>query len=316
MINLTRDRGTGTLAHEWAHALDHFIGRMATGTHFYATEAFDEVPDLAPVKPDSPFGKLFTALHDLYKKTVALEPNESRELSDNIALAHAQRIALSNADRLLRYLNMHGADEPLHEWQQARDAIFISKTPSEFCAAAKSFVARFRSQLSEKQCPMPPAFVHNAATILDAPIKLVAEAQKISHAQTATNVPPRVLKWTRAKSHEHLTPVVVASLNMDAGRARLYYSTPKELFARTFERLVVEALRFDMSDRFNAYLASVPIAAPIYPSPPEIARLHSYWQQFRNALKDAGPHMCVEVDVADVGERLDARVQKNHAFEP
>ncbi len=38
VINLTKMKGAGSLAHEWGHALDHALGRVATGTDEFITE--------------------------------------------------------------------------------------------------------------------------------------------------------------------------------------------------------------------------------------------------------------------------------------
>ena len=38
VINLTKMKGAGSLAHEWCHALDHAIGRKITGTEEFITE--------------------------------------------------------------------------------------------------------------------------------------------------------------------------------------------------------------------------------------------------------------------------------------
>ena len=45
VINLTKLRGAGSLAHEWGHALDHMIGKLYTSTSVLATETFsDDIP--------------------------------------------------------------------------------------------------------------------------------------------------------------------------------------------------------------------------------------------------------------------------------
>ena len=44
VINLTKLRGAGSLAHEWGHALDHMIGQIYTSSSVFATETGKDIP--------------------------------------------------------------------------------------------------------------------------------------------------------------------------------------------------------------------------------------------------------------------------------
>lgn len=45
VINLTKMKGAGSLAHEWGHALDHYLGKLIAGKDEFLTNTYNELAD-------------------------------------------------------------------------------------------------------------------------------------------------------------------------------------------------------------------------------------------------------------------------------
>lgn len=89
-INLTKKRGAGSLAHEWFHALDNYLGKQGNTGQTYLTEACYKSTSLLTLKGDGAelqdkvilaMAKVVTAIRydtDVLKRSESLDKNRSK----------------------------------------------------------------------------------------------------------------------------------------------------------------------------------------------------------------------------------------------
>ena len=114
-INLTRTAGAGALAHEWAHALDHYFAvqaGLATSTEPFLTEhaglgstrtTYEKIDGGYKTQDVPRFGELRPEINDAFKSII--EAMDKRlETEDEFNAANANSLALSNK-RVSGWLN-------------------------------------------------------------------------------------------------------------------------------------------------------------------------------------------------------------------
>jgi hypothetical protein len=242
-INITRTRGSGALAHEWAHAFDHYFGRLAgfeaSDAPFLTEHAKTGVPGVRP-EIAAAFKTIVTAMQ---RKPMSPE--------------YAAKLA---ADRL-------GRDQ---------------KAVESFLAAIRS--NDFRDQEAEfdrladrvKNGDFGDGQIMAGNTAFSPVVDEMRQLYKAKHGRLPAMQNYRGLQaWLSSIIYERSHQDAAAShvpqtettdylkqanaLQKDKG-GRLYWNTPREMFARAFDAYVSDKLAERAAK--NSYLAGLEIAAP------------------------------------------------------
>ena len=248
-INLTRTAGVGVLAHEWAHALDHYFAtqageRYVRGDYPYLTHAGAVTSDT--IRPE--VVEAFKAIVDTMKHRPLTEP-ERIERQD-AAIDDAQK----NVDAWLRYFRselesnakadrkettLKGFDalaEAIGKGELGEDYVRVGRGP---LGAVPAEIAQIRELYRQAVGRVPR--IDDVKALASWASSLAyrtknAEASKSHLPQTA---PTSYYQDARGKDAEK--------------RGKHYWSLETELFARAFETYVVD--RLDAQTRQNDYLA-------------------------------------------------------------
>lgn len=235
VINLTRLSGAGSLAHEWGHALDNFLGKsFGNGGYLSEGAQFQRTSEEA--------GELFLAISSLMKtiKAKDLTFGESMQRAEDKALLYADyakswalawayRGGFKDSDIAKEY-----RDEVVALIKDFKESIhpkgFTSEKTEELEALLESFEAIYKKKgggrIKQKEWK---AFsgCKNAS---------------VSQAQLAAGLRNRNPDSLNDMGHSQDTNFFASAKKLDSKRSKSYWATNVELFARAFECWVFDAL--------------------------------------------------------------------------
>lgn len=244
VINLTKMKGAGCLAHEWGHALDNKIGREC-GARSYFTESYcrresnPELYDAMEFVVKNLKQKVMGEREyvDHIKKTVNRVSSELVDLKEEIMeqlneLGAAENHIETIEGILLKFVNMN---EDV-EW-----AVEINKVYEELRGASSESKGVSYSECRETVRQFFSLYAHNKAFIYQ--LKEYSENGTITHKNTI-----------KTKYFED-------ACKLDKGRSKPYYSTTVEMFARAFEAYVYDKMK---AVGFNSQYLVHSVSSEIY----------------------------------------------------
>ena len=210
-INITRDSGAGALAHEWAHALDHYFGvqqsvRIAKSEEPFLTEHLSGKPD--GVRPE--VFEAFKAMVEAMKRKTMTQ-DEAREW------LKGERV---KAERALKFTieNMKAAD------QAAFDELSTKLMAGDVGDAG------------------PDGVPGNIAGFLAAAKGDITQKARLTMAAERVNALRDEVRFLNTHRPQARTNYAKASGALDADKTKAYWSTNLEMFARAFESYVMDAM--------------------------------------------------------------------------
>lgn len=261
-INLTKNAGAGSLAHEWGHALDHLIGISAglavstepfaswLGTYSTRVRAAIEGENrfIAPAVKDT--------MLEFYKaSTQAMESDETAALRTEKRLCTAKALLGSMISNSRLHEKLAGQPEALEALAEIENG--VTGEYKDWPAPA----GRKRS---------PGSVNNNVHTAMTAANMSYTDASNLSLLLFSYSSAKEEAK--DPKPREVQTQYLKRSKDLDGGRKDSYWSTPHEMFARAFESWVFDRLdekevRSDFLVRKNKDPASVSVEASSFPYP-------------------------------------------------
>ncbi|MCM2317790.1 MAG: hypothetical protein NDI93_00490 [Pseudomonas sp.] len=252
-INLTRNAGAGSLAHEWAHALDHYFGVQGG-------MASKEKPYASHIGPRGAAGELRseirTAIVNIGAATRSMEETE-----EQVRQRAAERVEHAR-QRQAAYLERNQVAEKVAGNVEAEAAL------ARIVAGEQSEYVELPSRKRNKD-------------YVPANVKTVADAIGFDAAQTVDmHDTVSGLGFALEDQRKHFQKRLVhtsfykSSQALD-GKGKPYWSTPHEMFARSFEAFVLDRL-MDRGAQ-NDYLVSPVkrdqgVTDPGYPYPAGLER--------------------------------------------
>lgn len=252
-INLTRNAGAGSLAHEWAHALDHYFGVQGG-------MASKEKPYASHLGPRGAAGELRseirTAIVNIGAATRSMEETE-----EQVRQRAAERVEHAR-QRQAAYLERNRVAEKVAGNAEAEAAL------ARIMAGEQSEYVELPSRKRNKD-------------YVPADVKTVADAIGFDAAQTVDmHDTVSSLGFALEDQRKHFQKRLVhtsfykSSQALD-GKGKPYWSTPHEMFARSFEAFVLDRL-MDRGAQ-NDYLVSPVkrdqgVTDPGYPYPAGLER--------------------------------------------
>ncbi len=214
-INITRDSGAGALAHEWAHALDHYFGVQDSARIAKSQEPFltEHLTEHLSGKPDGVRPEVFEAFKAMVEvmKRKTMTQDEAREW------LKGERV---KAERALKFTieNMKAAD------QAAFDELGAKLMAGDVGNAG------------------PDGVPENIAGFLNAAKSDITQQARLTMAAERVNALRDEVRFLNTHRPQARTNYAKASGALDAGKAKAYWSTNLEMFARAFESFVMDAM--------------------------------------------------------------------------
>lgn len=273
VINLTKIRGAGSLAHEWMHAFDHYLARLAGkaprgiqtkedgGTGFIATDREGDYVShgfgykATDVRPE--LQEAFKGVMDaiIKRKAEYTEDTSTRE-------KYAER-AQADVSRTIAAVRTNLAQEQRYG---AKKAAATAEQLTAFDAAADEILDREAGALVERNGYAMSEQVWALSDLM----KQIRGRQGFSRTQGRINGPIWDIQMAvnnRAKQDDFIrdaqeqrkkertvrTEYASQAYLIDRGSTTDYWSTPHELLARAFEAFVYDGLK-DVEAR-NDFLA-------------------------------------------------------------
>lgn len=220
VINLTKTGGAGSLAHEWAHAMDDYFGRMASGG----------LPGQY-LSGSGKIGKVRPEMVEAYKNVMRTIAEKAATKDETIAHAKTRSVQYG------KYLN---------SWLEP---ILEKGTPDEY---TNDVISMLRDE-KPKMLSGVRVTAEELSTALKNHLKdkfnYRAEPERFKQIGWNADAVERAnVQMAKAEAGEFLlsnqpTKLMRGSLLTDKGKAKAYWSTPHELFARAFESYVEDRLK-------------------------------------------------------------------------
>lgn len=216
VINLTRTRGSGSLGHEWAHAMDDYFGRMASNG---LPGNWISHGNKGNVRPE-----VLAAWNDVMK-TITERPKTNAEIiADTQPNIDRSR---RNIDGWLREFNSTSKDSPQSGFIKDTVAMLKLEKPRTDAAGNPLLPDALVKSLVEVSKQIPGAKIPNEtakavagnASYLDGNVRRIAKAEKGEIHDTA---PTRFLAASEAQGE--------------------YWHRKEELFARAFEAHLAQSI--------------------------------------------------------------------------
>lgn len=259
-INLTRTRGAGSVAHEWAHGLDHFLARMA------GLEG-EKQPFLSEYTRQSPTYMRFernggTATPVEVKRFGEIRPELVARMADVVKAMNDRTVTRSEAEGIEHWETQKArADKSLDSWLKS-----VRRDFGGHEARFDTFAERIRSlDVGGEQIAV------SSSTYLFPVVKEMREAFKACTGRTYSLEQCKHLSNSLSYLHHLVTDrdSVIArfmepktdrtqyaanAMALDGNKGgKTYWSTDLEMFARAFDAFVSDSLAH--RDGFNSYLS-------------------------------------------------------------
>ena len=239
IINLTRKKGVGCLAHEYGHALDFFgidgNSRYLSGTNAKGNELFlNSIHGYVPQHSAEPFNQKIECLKQTGNETLGCL---WKELKDDQSLSDSNK---SEIRRLIRELLAYQPKiEKLNGYTQSTDYEYKHKhmIGSDLEAVTDKIRDVIDSGYTTRNATRNAGEIHSLA------ISIRYSKQDIIEQQWAINSLP--LSGTSSESpnrRKGQNSFFSRSYQLDRGRTKKYWSTDKEKWARLFETWVYHRL--------------------------------------------------------------------------
>lgn len=321
VINLTKINGAGSLAHEWFHALDHYLGQQ----------------DGEMAKYKSGKAKLY-ASYGLLSKTAL--PNVLRErfkaMMDSLTVSNRE-IPLSQTaeqDKQTRAVANMQQDLTRLRNSMAQYAEF-RKRP----APTAKQLAEFDELANKLQTGQPGAKTYitpknarrmslgyESYEVIDQLNALYKKVTGASFLRADSNSPGRQLVWSvdnlqrvmqrvdgaqaaQTERRRMATEFLKESRRIDQNRVSNYWSEPEEMGARSFEAFIADKLA--ASERRNDYLVSgvdnrayALTGFKPYPEGEERQAINAAWQDVWDAVRQTAPDLQREQLRSSIGSKL------------
>lgn len=238
-INLTRESGAGSLAHEWAHALDHYFARqagMARATDPFLTEHIGTAPG-AGIRPE--IVAKFDAIVQAMRKRSATPQEREAKAKKGIADAEVQ---------IGRWLREPLLDRSLTDDAEVAQAVEKIKA-GELGDGAIAVSSRSAVRSAVHDLAMLVKKKSGKKLSVDTMIGVNAHAERVKYLRgtlsgDAAHVPQQMVQT------QYLTDA--AKLDADKG-GKKYWSTSLEMFARAFDAFISDELESKAAK--NTYLS-------------------------------------------------------------
>lgn len=237
-INLTREQGAGSLAHEWAHALDHYFatkagGRVATAKEPFLTEHTDQAVD--GVRPE-----IVAAFKDIVQ-AMSKRP-ETQEEADARAKAGSTHVRtflntrlaemrarlendrLKSGDRKAILADFDALAERLRQGDIGEGYLATGKGKMD---AAPQVVAQIHNLFREATGQRPPNFDNMGYYARAVASDMKAKESDAAHIPQQLVVGSDFAKEARKLEGTRKTP---------------YWTTKLEMFARAFQSYIMDRL--------------------------------------------------------------------------
>lgn len=219
-INLTRNAGAGSLAHEWAHALDHYFGVQGG-------MASKEKPYASHLGPRGAAGELRSEIRTAIVN-IGVATRSMEETEEQVRQRAAERVEHAR-QRQAAYLERNRVAEKVAGNAEAEAAL------ARIMAGEQSEYVELPSRKRNKD-------------YVPADVKTVADAIGFDAAQTVDmHDTVSSLGFALEDQRKHFQKRLVhtsfykSSQALD-GKGKPYWSTPHEMFARSFEAFVLDRL--------------------------------------------------------------------------
>jgi hypothetical protein len=238
-INLTRESGAGSLAHEWAHALDHYFARqagMARATDPFLTERLGAAPG-AGIRPE--VVAKFDAIVQAMRKRSATPQEREAKAKKGIADAEVQ---------IGRWLREPLLDRSLTDDAEVAQAVEKIKA-GELGDGAIAVSSRSAVRSAVHDLAMLVKKKSGKKLSVDTMIGVNAHAERVKYLRgtisgDAAHVPQQMVQT------QYLDDA--AKLDADKG-GKKYWSTSLEMFARAFDAFISDELESKAAK--NTYLS-------------------------------------------------------------
>lgn len=255
-INLTRTRGAGSLAHEWAHALDHYFGvqaGLASSDDPFASwlgKYPNTKTDGAEIRPE--IAQAFKTIYDTMKSK-AEDAESARERHKKTYEASKERLEkYINEPRAMRdgqVITMYESVEKLVKGdEKAENALkeILNGNAGKSIKYGKGSYRIGRTKFDE-------TLYENVATIANKLGWTYKEAQDLNSLSGAFEYSKELYSKEPEQRQIHTDFYRSASV-LDANKTKNYWATPHELFARAFEMYVADKLAEQSNE--NRYLVA------------------------------------------------------------
>jgi len=267
-INITRTRGAGALAHEWAHGLDHYFGTLAgyqasgapyitehvgqIGPDGYIKKDGKKVPAFEGVRPE--IAAAFNAIVDRMRKKAITPERQAEMAAERLGrqtkgvdswLREIRRSDFSGNEEVFDLLAERVRNEDFGDGKIAVGNAGQLKRGG-FNAALSPVVDEMRQLYKTKNGRLPNVDPYRK---LQTWIDMVIYQR--SHADASATHIPQTME----------TDYLAEATKLDKDKkGKLYWTTDREMFARALDAYVTDKLEENAAK--NTYLAGLEIAAP------------------------------------------------------
>lgn len=256
-INITREHGAGSLAHEWAHALDHYFAvqageRIARDRLPFLTQWSSDERQTAGVRPEirQAFNKI---VNNMESRPLTAAEQAARDMKRREGLEKRVRTALTNLRADVPGLDDAGAKK----WEQLSERLLagdIGEGVVDSGFTSKALTGRQRVAVEVNPAAMEVLKLvrehggEKARYLLQNIVDLDMYSRHLSltlkeQAQADQHVPQDGKPVTQTTSSEYLREARL--LDATTGKrqgGKAYWSSKLEMFARAFQSYVLDRL--------------------------------------------------------------------------
>jgi hypothetical protein len=308
VINLTKINGAGTLAHEWFHALDHFLGkqdealaRFKTGkSKLYASYGLStksDLPDVLRERFEAVMKSLTVANKEIPLSATAEQDKVTR------TVANLQQDVGRIRQSMEQYANFRKRPAPTAKQLAEFDALAEKLQTGQ--PGAKTYITPKNARRM--------SVGYESFEVIDQLNALYKKVTGSSFLRADSSSPGRQLVWSvdnlqrvmqrveaaqgeATETRRMATEYLKEARKIDQNRASNYWSEPEEMGARSFEAFVADKLA--ASERRNDYLVSGVdndayklTGFKPYPEGEERQTINAAWQDVWDAVRETAPDL-------------------------
>lgn len=237
-INLTREQGAGSLAHEWAHALDHYFAakagpKMAAGKEPFLTEHLDRPVD--GVRPE--VVAAFKTIVDAMKNRPEADAERTTRLADYQKRARAGvETLLSRAREELQQGSKGDTAAALAQFDELAQRLRVGDVGEGYLATGKGRMDTAPQVVAQLANLVKETTGHKPEWTQG----LAANARAVHEALGAKSAVRVASDYSRE------------ARKLEGSRTKPYWTTKLEMFARAFQSYVLDKLATEGNR--NSYL--------------------------------------------------------------
>lgn len=281
-INLTKTQGAGSLAHEWAHALDHYFSVQsgnARGDEPFLTHVVDTGrPVLGEIRPE-----MVEAVKTIVK-TMKKRDDTPEEIAADLAARQAKN--LKGLDSWIMAIGRRIPEDKRASYNKIAEKIRLGDVGEGFIPLGNSNTSAISPRVKELRDAfkdaMGHAFTADEAKAIQSWVSSIQYSRK-TKVEDVKHVPQRATSYLDKATE----------LDKDK-KGKAYWTQPTELLARAFQSYVMDKLA--ETTRQNDYLTRPQRREPDrYPQGDERTRINAAFDSLVGSLKteetDAGIRM-------------------------